>query len=134
MSQAALARYQTAKIQVSDPGELLMALFDGLFRFLHVARHSMRSGKRAQAGEAISRAHAILGELYVGLDHERAPDLCANLAALYDFSMARVTQANMKNDATLLDDVVRVLTPVREGFGEAVKQVAREGGLSKVQK
>lgn len=134
MSQSALARYQTAKIQVSDPGELLMALYDGLFRFLHVARHAMRSGKRAQSGEAISRAHAILSELYIGLDHARAPDLCANLAALYDFSMARITQANMKNDAALLDDVVRVLTPVREGFAEAVKQVARESAAAKTAK
>ena len=126
MSQSALSRYQDTKVQVSGPGELLVALFDGLFRFLNVARHCMRTGKRAQAGESISKAYSILSELYVALDHDKAPELCANLAALYDFSMSRVTQANLKNDASMLDDVVRVLTPVREAFGEAVKQVARE--------
>ena len=126
MSQAAVSRYQNTQIQVSSQGELLIALFDGLFRFLNVARFAMRGGKRAQAGENISKAHAILAELYMALDHSKAPDLCANLAALYDFSMSRVTHANVKNDPTALDDVVRVLTPVREAFTEAVKKVAAE--------
>jgi flagellar protein FliS len=134
MSQAALARYKTAQVTVSSPGELLIALYDGLFRFLNVARHSMRLDKRAQAGEAIGRAHAILSELLMGLDHSKAPELCQNLSSLYEFSMSRLTMANMKQDATMIDDVIRVLTPVREGFTEAVKQVAREGTAPKATK
>lgn len=131
MSHAALSRYRDAQTQVSGPGELLIALYDGLFRFLGVAAHAMRANRRAQAGESISRAYSILSELYIALDHDKAPDLCRNLAALYDFSMSRLTQANLKQDPTMLDDVIKVLTPVREAFGEAVKQVAKDGGLAK---
>ena len=134
MSQTVLARYKTAQVTVSSPGELLIALYDGLFRFLNLARHAMQSSKRGQAGENIGRAHAILAELLVSLDHSKAPELCQNLAGLYEFSMSRLTLANVKQDPTMIEDVIRVLTPVREGFAEAVKQVAREASAAKATK
>lgn len=124
-SAIAISRYQTAQVSASDPGELLVALFDGLFRFLNVARHCLRNGPRGRAGEAISRSHAIVSELYLALDSSHAPELCRNLAALYDFSLARLVQANLRNDANAIDEVIRVLTPVREAFTIAVRQAPK---------
>src|SRR3954466_1370048 len=91
------ARYQAVQINTNDPGEALIALYDGLFRFLNVAKYGLRNNQRGRAGEAISKAHAIISEFYVALDHSKAPDLCANLAALYNFSLDRLTRANIKN-------------------------------------
>ena len=117
-------RYQSVQITTASPGELLVTVFDGLIRFLNVARMGLANGKRAQAGEAIGKAHAILTELSVSLDHNHAPDLCANLTALYEFSMGRLTQANLKNDPTKIDEVIRVLAPIREAFTTVVRQGA----------
>lgn len=125
MSSGAVKQaYQQVQISTSSPGEILVALYDGLFRFLTVAKHHMEHGKRAAAGEAMSRAYAILSELYATLDHEQYPELVENLSRLYDFSMARITHANLKGDPKALDDVIRVLTPIREGFTMAVKKAA----------
>jgi flagellar protein FliS len=117
-------RYQAVQINTSSPGELLLAVYDGLFKFLHQARYSMESGKRGPAGEAVSRAHAILCELMLALDDKHAPELCDNLRALYDFSMTRLLEANRHQDATGVTDVIRVLTPVREAFQIAVRSPA----------
>jgi flagellar secretion chaperone FliS len=125
------AKYQTVQITTSSPGELLIKLYDGLFRFLNVARHGMTNGRRAQAGEAISRAHAIISELQMSLDHAQSPELCANLAALYDFSLRRITEANLKNDPQGIDDVMRVLSPVREAFTSVVRAGSAAPGSSK---
>jgi len=46
------ASYQAVQIRTDDPGEALIALYDGLFRFLNVARYGLRNGQRGRAGEA----------------------------------------------------------------------------------
>src|SRR5437588_1264224 len=124
MSTNVAAKYQAVQIRTEDPGEALVALYDGLFRFLNVARYGLRNGQRARAGEALSKAHAIISEFYLALDHSQAPELCANLAALYNFCLDRVTKANVKNDAEAIDEVIRVLGPIRDAFTTVVRSEA----------
>jgi flagellar secretion chaperone FliS len=110
----------------SSPGELLLALYDGIFRFLNGAKVCMERKEVARGRELLSKAYAILSELYIALDHSLAPDLCANLEALYGFSMDRVMLASRKGTTEPIDEVIRVLTPLREAWQIAVPQAARE--------
>jgi flagellar protein FliS len=123
MIPTGIAQYQNVQISMNSPGEILIALFDGTFKFLNVARHCLRNGDRARAGQSMSRAYAIIAELLATLDHRHLPDLCANLTNVYTFCLDRITQANVKNDATALDDVVKVLGPIREAFTTAVRSL-----------
>lgn len=119
-----VARYQNVQIGTSSPGELLVALFDGLFRFLTIAKHSLQTKKYGPAADAISKAYAIVSEFYLTLDHSQYPELCQNLSQIYDFAMSRLTHANLKRDVRGVEDVMRVLTPVREAFAQAVKETS----------
>jgi flagellar protein FliS len=128
MIEATIARYQAVKVTTSTPGDLLVALLDGLFKFLHVAKHNLgKKGDRAKAGMAMSRAHAIISELLASLIPEHAPELCQNLVRVYDFCLTRITFANRHNDPAAIDEVMRVMTPIREAFTIAVRQVAQQG-------
>lgn len=127
MIEATIARYQNVKVTTSNPGDLLVALLDGLFKFLHIARHSLTSGDRARAGQAMSKAHAIIAELLASLAPEHAPDLCKNLAQLYDFCLTRITYANRHNDPVAIEEVMRVMTPIREAFSIAVRSLTQPG-------
>jgi flagellar protein FliS len=131
MTPNVAARYQAVQIRTEDPGEALVALYDGLFRFLNVARYGLRNGQRARAGEALSKAHAIISEFYLALDHSVAPELCANLAALYNFCLDRLTTANVKNNADAVDEVIRVLGPVRDAFTTVVRSEAAKAAEAK---
>jgi flagellar protein FliS len=124
MLPAHIANYQSVQIRTSTPGEILIALYDGLFKFLQVAKHSILNRKVARAGEALSRAHAILSELYGSLDHSQYPELCKSLSSLYEFCLMRLTYANRHRKVEVIDEVMRLLTPVREANREAVKAVA----------
>jgi len=124
MLPAHIANYQSVQIRTSTPGEILIALYDGLFKFLQVAKHSIHNRKVARAGEALSRAHAILSELYGSLDHSQYPELCKSLSSLYEFCLMRLTYANRHRKVDVIDEVMRLLTPVREANREAVKAVA----------
>lgn len=121
MFENAASRYQAVQVSTSNPGEILVALLDGLFKFLNQGSHLLRNGARAPAGEAICRAHAILSELYVSLDHAKAPDLCKNLEGVYGFCLDRIVYANRHNDPAALDEVLRVMAPVREAFTTVVR-------------
>lgn len=121
-----LARYGAVAVTTCSPGQLLVMLYDGLFRFLGEARVAMEKKDRARAGERIGRAHAILEQLLMALDPTHAPELCANLARLYPYCMERVIEANIRQDVAMLTEVMRVLEPIREAWKIAVTQVAMQ--------
>jgi flagellar secretion chaperone FliS len=128
MIEATIARYQAIKVTTSTPGDLLVALLDGLFKFLHLAKHNLGpKGDRAKAGMAMSRAHAIISEFLASLAPEHAPELCQNLARVYDFCLTRITYANRHNDPVAIEEVMRVMTPIREAFTIAVRNLAQQG-------
>jgi flagellar protein FliS len=124
--ESAAQRYSQVRMTTSSPGELLLALYDGIFRFLNGAKVCIERKELARGRELLSKAYAILSELYIALDHSLAPELCANLEALYGFSMDRVMQASRKGTTIPIDEVIRVLTPLREAWQIAVPQAARE--------
>jgi flagellar secretion chaperone FliS len=117
-----IRRYKAVQVTTSSPGELLVALYDGLFRFLRAAETALAAGDRARGGENIDRAHAIIGEFAASLESVHAPELCDTLRGLYLFSMERLVEANIHQDATYVADVARVLSPLREAFTIVVRQ------------
>lgn len=122
----AAQRYSQVRMTTSTPGDLLLALYDGLFRFLNGAKICVERKELARARELLSKSYAILSELYIALDHNLAPELCANLEALYGFSMDRVMLASRKGLVEPILEVIRVLTPLREAWQIAVPQAVRE--------
>jgi flagellar protein FliS len=140
MVPASLAthRYRTTQVKTCSPGELLVLLYDGLFRFLGEAKAAMDVDDRARTGERLDRAYAILEELAGALQPSAAPDLCDSLQAIYLFCMGRVVEANLARSPAVVDEVMRVLTPLREGFrtavaeadkAEAQRSMAAAGGM-----
>jgi len=126
LESAAAARYALVRNTTSTPGELLLALYDGLFRFLNGAKACIENKQLPRARELLSKCHAIISELMIALDHDVAPELCAQLEGLYQFCLDRIQVASRKSDATPIDEVVRVLTPLREAWIIAVPKAIQE--------
>ncbi len=122
---AVLSKYGAVQVTTCTPGQLLVMLYDGLFRFLVEAQVALRANDRARAGERIGRAHSIIELLASTLDPTHAPELCQNLEGVYLFCMNRVVAANVHQDPARLEEVLRVLTPLREAWREAVAQTSR---------
>jgi flagellar protein FliS len=126
MLQSAAARYTEVRNATATPGELLLALYDGLFRFLNGAKACMAKRELGRARELLSKSNAIVSELYIALDHPAHPELCANLEGVYGFCMDRLSFASRKADPEALDEVIRVLTPLREAWRLAVPKAIAE--------
>ena len=127
MLNAGINRYKSVQVKTSTPGDLLILLFDGCFRFMNEAVAALRAGERGRAGEKIQRAHAILSELVSTLRPEIWPELCENLEAVYLFAMGHMVQANLNQSPEMLEEVISVLQPIREAFRQAVKEVNATG-------
>ena len=126
MMGKAVERYKQVRLSTSTPGELLLALYDGLFRFINSARVCFENEQPARAREFVGKAHAIVSELLLALDHAAAPELCANLASIYDFALSRLSDANREANVKHLDDVAAALTPLREAWQIAVPRATAE--------
>lgn len=106
-------------VENASPHQLIQMLFDGLFQSLNAARGALQRGDIEEKGRHISKAVRILQEgLVVGLDLEKGGELAANLKLLYDYSVAQLTKANVRNDEHLVEEVIKVLQPVAQGWKE----------------
>ena len=120
--------YKTVGLETSvtgaNPHQLVSLLFDALQQSLASAKAATLSGDIATKGRSISRAVRILEEgLKASLDTDRGGDLALNLRTLYDYCILRTTEANLRNEATLIDEVIRLIHPVSDGWNQIRGQV-----------
>jgi flagellar protein FliS len=119
--------YRKTQTNTADRSELLLMLYDGALRFTRRAIEAIEANDVTAKCEALVRAIAIIAELHSTLDHEVDEELTGNLAALYLFCLDSYTQANAEGATTPLKAVIPVLETLREGWGEAIRQVRAEG-------
>jgi flagellar secretion chaperone FliS len=109
----------------ANPHQLISLLFDELQKQLLSARCSMSAGDISAKGRAIGRAVRILEEgLKAGLDIQRGGALAGNLQRLYDYCIFQVSQANLRNDTAMIDEVVQLIQPVADGWKQMGEQLA----------
>ena len=106
-------------VENASPHQLIQMLFDGLFQSLNAARGAIERGEVEEKGRHISKSVRILQEgLVMGLDLEKGGELAANLKLLYDYSVAQLTKANIHSDVVLVEEVIKLLQPVAQGWKE----------------
>lgn len=99
-----------------DPHRLVSLLLDAVCKRSRLARACIEHQDVAGKGKAISSACAIISHLNGTLDHQRGGEVAANLAALYDYCLRRLTEANLHNDLSALDEVVGLIETIASAW------------------
>jgi flagellar protein FliS len=119
-SRAAMAYRQVgvqSLVAGASPHMLINMLFDGLTQSLIAARGALERGDIQEKGRQLGKAVRILEEgLKAGLDLNRGGDIASNLASLYDYSSRRLTLANLKNDAAMIEEILGLIGPVAQSW------------------
>jgi flagellar protein FliS len=103
--------------------QLVQMLFDGVQEAIVQARGAMRLGQIDAKGRAIGRAVRIVDEgLKAGLNLRAGGSLALDLDELYAYVTLRLTQANLRNDESALDECVALLQPLREAWASIAPQ------------
>lgn len=120
MNAYAMKQYQTvnvnAQVSEADPHRLIQMLLEGGLQRIAQAKGAMEYGNIALKGELIGKAMGIIGGLREAVDTEKGGEIAANLDNLYAFMQQRLSQANLKNDPSMLDDVAKLLREIKEGW------------------
>lgn len=113
-------------VQTADPHTLVAMLFDALIQSLNLARGAMERQDVVAKGMAIGKSIRIMEEgLKAGLNLKEGGELAANLKSLYDYSIQRLTLANLRNDAAPVREVLSLIEPLADSW----KQMRTEGAL-----
>ena len=121
--------YRTVGLETSvtgaNPHQLISLLFDALQQSLLSTKAAIVSGDIPAKGRSVSRAVRILEEgLKASLDADRGGDLAANLRSLYDYCILKTTEANRRNDVAMIDEVIRLIHPVSDGWNQIRSEVS----------
>ncbi|WP_166364080.1 flagellar export chaperone FliS [Pseudomonas akapageensis] len=116
----ALRQYQKigAQAQTSEasPHRLVQMLMEGGLDRIAQAKGALERKEIANKGLAIGKAIGIIGGLREGLDRDNMTADLERIDALYLYMIRRLTEANLNNDVSLLDEVSGLLTTVKEGW------------------
>ncbi len=125
-----LQAYQQNRISTTDPGTILLALYQGAIDFLRRAKVGIETGDVVEKGQCIQKTLAILSEFQTSLDFEAGGEIAKNLDDLYVYMIDQITTANINNDPKPIDIVMSLLKTLQEGWEGAVaaerKRTARE--------
>ena len=111
-------------VHAATPHRLIQMLIDAALEKIATAKGFLRNNKIAEKGKQIGLAVSILDALRASLDKQKGGDISANLDALYDYMIRQLTEANLKNDAALLDEVTALLLPIKEAW-DAIPEEAK---------
>ena len=110
--------YRQTEVQSRSPLELVVMLYDGALRFMREARAAFDARDIRRRGEALSRTMAIIDELQNTLDMKAGGDIAASLDQLYTYVRQRLLDASMRQDPAPVDDAIKVMTNLRDGWAE----------------
>jgi flagellar protein FliS len=104
-------------VQGADPHQLVGLLYDALLQAMNQARGAIERGEVETKGAALGKAVRILEEgLKAGLNLREGGELAHNLKGLYDFSVTRLTHANLRNDGAAVAQVVELIEPLAQSW------------------
>ncbi len=124
-------KYKVTSVQSASREKLLLMMYEACIRFVKQAIQAIETNNRAERGLNIGRAYDIVLELNNTLDHQVGGDIASNLEQLYMFITEQLTQANATGDPKHLENALKVLEILHQGWVEAVAKLKKEESVDR---
>lgn len=109
----------------ADPHQLVGLLYQALLQSIGAAKLSILAGDIPGKGRSIVRAVRLIEEgLKAGINDSKGGELAANLRGLYDYCIVVLSEANLRNDIKKLDEVIGLIQPIAQAWGDIKAEVA----------
>jgi len=112
--------YHRTAIETAEPIQLIILCYDAAINDLKRAAELHERREMNEAYRKIRHAQDIITELLVDLDYERGGDVAGNLSRLYNFILRQLIGINSRENTSIYDDLVRILSELRDGW-EAIR-------------
>ncbi|QDT25010.1 Flagellar protein FliS [Gimesia panareensis] len=115
--------YLENQVLTAKPHQLHLMVVDGALRFARKAREATQSRNFEQAHFALDRSRDLVAELIGGLNPEQQPEMIEHLKALFVFVYENLNHADVKQEASYINDAIQVLEIHRESWCELIERL-----------
>lgn len=105
-----------SSINDASPHQLIALLVNSALTRLSTAKGCIERKDHSGKGTQIGKSIDIITGLQSSLDKESGGDISANLDALYDYMIRRLSKASLNNDMGIVDEVISLLKEIKEGW------------------
>jgi flagellar protein FliS len=112
----------------ASPARLVQIMFEQILEHLAIAQgcmarivNDMPLNDVITKGKSLGKAIRLIDQLNNTLDMERGQKIAENLRALYVYMLARLTLANVTNDANIVAEVGSLIQKVKTGWDQIVE-------------
>lgn len=121
--QYAQGSSKQADVETASPHRLIQILMESLLGRLAATRGHLEREEHLEATQAAGRAQAIISELRSCLDYEKGEEVAITLNSIYDYMGRRLVQGVAARDAAMINEVINLMQPVKEGWDEIKAEV-----------
>ena len=122
MSNNAYGSYIKQEVEGASQGKLIIMMYEASIRFTRAAIKAIGEKQIEDAHNNIVRAENIIYELMSTLNTDEGGEVADHLLRLYDFVIWELVDANTYKNADKLEGVIKVLTPLKDAWREAVQK------------
>ncbi|XOV79330.1 MAG: flagellar export chaperone FliS [Aestuariibacter sp.] len=121
-------------LSMADPHRITLMLMEGALEKMALAKGSMERKEYEAKAEHFSKATAIILNLRETLDMEVGGELSQNLFSLYDYMVRRLNDANIQNNAKIVEEVIELMLPIKNAWSQIPESAKQEAYEQKRQK
>lgn len=122
---SAYAQYNNSKILTASPAELTLMLYEGAIKFCNIAILAIEQKDIEKAHVHIVKAQKIVDHFRQTLDMRY--EVAQDFERVYVYLAQRLSEANIKKDAEILEEVNTHLRSMRDTWKE-VMRINKEKG------
>jgi flagellar secretion chaperone FliS len=113
--------YKNNSVNYASREQLLLMLLDGAVKFSKIGRQAIVDKDVKKAHENLVKTQNIFYELMATLDVAKGGEWAQSLMDVYNFIVRRLTDANIKKDVDIMNEIIPLIEDVRATWNEAYK-------------
>ena len=113
------AKIKENAINTATPEELTLMLYDGALKFANKAMISLEKSDYMEVSNYINRTKNIIRELQMTLNMKY--EISNQLKEAYEYIIFRLTEANIKKDADMLNEAIEHIRLFRDTWKQVIK-------------
>ena len=116
--------YQNNAVNTASGGELTLMLYNSCVKFIRQAMKDVEKKDYEAKNTHIQKAQKIIQELMITLDQE--VEISKQLLSLYDFMYHQLTEANVRNNTTTLEEVLDLAIDFRDTWKQVLLKTRKQ--------
>lgn len=113
------AAYANNKITTASPVDLVLMLYEGAIKFCNIAIVAIENNDIEKAHVNIRKVQRIIEEFQITLDYKY--ETAKDFNEVYSYLASRLSEANIKKDKEILEEVLKHLRTMRDTWKELMR-------------